>query len=60
MRPPADIPFTKFGQAGLTRQPLAWAPYCGRGDGRSQRPPGKAPYRLVTHSAHTEATVIAG
>jgi DNA polymerase III epsilon subunit-like protein len=62
MRPPADVPVTRFDQAqtGLTTRELAGQPPAAQVmaalDARLARPP----YRLVAHSAHTEATLIAG
>jgi DNA polymerase-3 subunit epsilon len=62
IRPPDDVPVTSFDQAqtGLTareleRQPPA-AQVMAALDTRLARPP----YRLVAHSAQTEATLIAG
>jgi len=62
MRPPDDVPVTRFdiAQNGLTADVL-----------RAQRAPGEVmaeldaqladpPYRLVAHSAHTEAAAIGG
>jgi DNA polymerase III epsilon subunit-like protein len=62
IRPPADVPVTGFDQAqnGLTRQALdrqrPAGPVMAALDARLASPP----YRLVAHSAHTEATVIGG
>jgi len=62
MCPPDDVPVTKFDQAqtGLTARELARqlpaAQVMAALDARLARPP----YRLVAHSAHTEATLIAG
>jgi DNA polymerase III epsilon subunit-like protein len=62
MRPPDDVPVTGFDQAqtGLTARELAGQPPAAQVmaalDARLARPP----YRLVAHSAHTEATLIAG
>jgi DNA polymerase III subunit epsilon len=62
MQPPDDVPVTSFDQAqtGLTARELACQPPAGQVmaalDTRLARPP----YRLVAHSAHTEATLIAG
>jgi DNA polymerase-3 subunit epsilon len=62
MRPPDDVPVTSFDQAqtGLTARELARHPAATEVmaalDARLARPP----YRLVAHSAHTEATLIAG
>ena len=62
MRPPDDVPVTSFDQAqtGLTARYLAGQPPAAEAmaalDARLARPP----YRLVAHSAHTEATLIAG
>lgn len=62
MRPPDEVPITRFdtAQNGLTEQTL-----------RAQRWPSEVmadlearltspPYRIVAHSAHTEATVLGG
>ncbi|MCG5213275.1 3'-5' exonuclease [Streptosporangium sp. KLBMP 9127] len=62
MRPPADVAVTAFdtAQTGITAAMLAGAPSAGRVmaalDARFDAPP----YRLVAHSAHTEATLIGG
>ena len=62
MRPPDGVPVTSFDQAqtGLTARELAAQPPAAEVmaalDARLARPP----YRLVAHSAHTEATLIAG
>ena len=62
MRPPDDVPVTGFdrAQTGLTARELgrhrAAAEVMAALDARLARPP----YRLVAHSAHTEATLIAG
>jgi DNA polymerase III epsilon subunit-like protein len=62
MRPPDDVPVTSFDQAqtGLTARELDGQPPAAQVmaalDARLARPP----YRLVAHSAHTEATLIAG
>jgi DNA polymerase III epsilon subunit-like protein len=62
MRPPDDVPFTSSGQAltGLTGQALAGQPPAGEVMAALSARLAKPPYRLVAHSAHTEATVIAG
>jgi DNA polymerase-3 subunit epsilon len=62
MRPPDGVPVTRFdhAQTGLTAQELAAQPPAAQVmaalDTRLTRPP----YRLVAHSAHTEATLITG
>ncbi|MEU7005009.1 3'-5' exonuclease [Nonomuraea sp. NPDC046570] len=62
MRPPVDVPVTSFDTAltGITAAMLAAAPPADRVmaalDARFDAPP----YRLVAHSAHTEATLIGG
>jgi DNA polymerase III epsilon subunit-like protein len=62
IRPPADVPVTSrdLEQNGLTRQVLdrqqPAGPVMAALDGRLASPP----YRVVAHSAHTEATVIDG
>jgi DNA polymerase-3 subunit epsilon len=62
MRPPDDVPFTKFDQAqtGLTAQALAGQPPAGEVMAALSARLTRPPYRLVAHSAHTEAAVIAG
>lgn len=62
MRPLDDVPFTSSGQAqaGLTGQALAGQPPAGEVMAALSARLAKPPYRLVAHSAHTEATVIAG
>ncbi|MBN6050751.1 3'-5' exonuclease, partial [Nonomuraea sp. RK-328] len=62
MQPPADVPVTEFdtAQTGISATMLAAASPAERVmtalDARFVAPP----YRLVAHSAHTEATLIGG
>jgi DNA polymerase III epsilon subunit-like protein len=62
MRPPDDVPVTGFdrGQNGLSGQILARQPPAGQVMAALDARLASPPYRLVAHSAHTEATVIAG
>jgi DNA polymerase-3 subunit epsilon len=62
MRPPDDVPVTSFGRAhnGLFGQVLARQPPAGQVMAALDARLAGPPYRLVAHSAHTEATVIAG
>lgn len=62
IRPPVDVPITVFdtGQTGIDAAMLAAAPPAGQVMADLDRRFSRPPYRLVAHSAHTEATLIAG
>jgi DNA polymerase III epsilon subunit-like protein len=62
MRPPDDVPVTSFDRAqnGLSGPVLARQPPAGQVMAALDARLASPPYRLVAHSAHTEATVIAG
>jgi DNA polymerase III epsilon subunit-like protein len=62
MRPPDDVPVTSFDRAqnGLSGQVLARQPPAGQVMAALDARLAGPPYRLAAHSAHTEATMIAG
>lgn len=62
MRPPHNVPVTSFDQAqtGLTAHELADQPPAAQVMAALDTHLTCPPYRLVAHSAHTEATLIAG